>query len=149
MKQISLISFFALFLAGCFGTSDSSNSHEVVVVNVMDEKYYQDCHIKGSIHIPFDKFEDRIKSMNKNNEYVLYCSNYACTTSDFCVKIMKKAGFKNVFKYPGGIVEWYAKGYPVTGPCKMDYLKEENDKFDDEEADYVISAEDLKSKMDK
>lgn len=156
MKNISLISFsLLLFLAGCFssGSKDNSSAHslKIVVVNVMDAMYFQDCHIKGSIHIPFDKFEARIASMNKNDEYVLYCSNYACTTSDFCAKMMKIAGFKHVWEYAGGMVDWFQKGYPVEGPCKLEYLKEENEKFDDDhEGDIpVITAEELKLKMEQ
>lgn len=155
IKQNSLTYIFSafmvctgLFLTGCWKGSDKQS--KLVVINVLDKKMYDDCHITGSINIPFEDLEDRMKSLSKDDEYVFYCSNYACTAAPFSAKMLKDADFSNVSVYHGGIVEWYQKKYPYSGPAKDDYLKEDNEPLDDDDHEVpVIKAEDLKSKLEK
>ncbi|MBM17474.1 MAG: hypothetical protein CL947_00210 [Epsilonproteobacteria bacterium] len=136
--------------SGCFDSSQKES--KLVVINVLDQKYYDDCHIKGSINIPFDEFENQLQKLDKKDSYVFYCSNYACTAAPFSAEIMKKAGFNQVYVYHGGIVEWYQKKYPYQGPAKLDYLQEENEQLDDEDNHNklpVLTADELKAKMQK
>lgn len=155
IKQNSLTCIFSAFmvcvgllLTGCWG--GSAKKSKLVVINVLDKKLYDDCHITGSIHIPFEDLDDRMNSLSKNDEYVFYCSNYACTAAPFSAKKFKDAGFENVAVFHGGIVEWYQKKYPYVGPAKEDYLKEDNEPLDDDDHEVsVIKAEDLKSKLEK
>ena len=130
-KLTLLIPFLSIFIAvifsGCWG--GSTNDSGLVVVNVLDKKYYEDCHIQGSVHIPFEDIEARIKTFDKNNHYVFYCSNYACTAAPFTATMLKEAGFPKVSVYHGGIVEWYQKKYPCVGPAELSYLKDENEHF--------------------
>ena len=98
---------------------------KLVVINVLNKEYFDDCHIPGSINIPHDEFEERIGSLAKYNEYVVYCAVITCPLSRQCTKLLLDAKFEHVAAYEGGIVEWYQKGYPVAGPAKLDYLHEE------------------------
>ncbi len=134
-------------LAGCWGSSTTQS--KLVVINVLDADYFQDCHMTGSINIPFEQFETNMKNLRKTDRYVLYCSNYACTAAPFAAEMLQKAGFNDVSVFPGGIVEWYQQGYPCTGSCLKEYLKEENDPMldDDHGAVKVISADDLKEQL--
>ena len=143
----SLIVCSIFFLAGCWGSS--TNSSKLVVINVLDPDYFQDCHMTGSINIPFEQLEERMKTLNKKDQYVFYCSNYACTAAPFAAEMFKSAGFEDIAFFPGGIVQWYQKGYPYTGPAQKDYLKEENESLGDEDHPGVkiISADDLKEAL--
>ena len=142
----SLIIFATIFLSGCWKKAAES---KLVVINVLDAANYDDCHITGSINIPFESLEDQMKSLNKKDQYVLYCSNYACSAAPFAANMMKEAGFENVRYYHGGIAEWYQKGLPYTGNAQMIYLKEENEPLegDGHEGAQAISRNDLKSEM--
>ena len=144
---VTLSSIFLGFaLSGCFGGLSGNN--KLVVINVLDKVYYDDCHIKGSVNIPFEELEDSLKKHNKDYRYVLYCSNYACTAAPFLANMMVKAGFKDVSLLPGGIAEWYQKGYPVSGPAKKTYLTEPNEKLDDDESGVkILTADQLLEKM--
>lgn len=141
----------SFFLTGCwpFGSAQENLKPELVIINVLDKSEFDDCHIKGSINITFDEFENKVSSLHKNNHYVVYCSDYMCMSSSFCVKLLKDANFENVWAYEGGMVEWYQKGYPCQGPAKSDYLKSENENFgDDQESDVPhITAEQLLEKI--
>ena len=120
----SLIFFAVAFLAGC--SWFAKDEAKLVVINVLDPSYYQDCHISGSVNIPFEQFEDTIKTLRKQDNYVVYCSNHACTAAPFAASMMKDNGFESVALLPGGIVEWYQKKLPYTGPAQLQYLQEEN-----------------------
>ena len=128
----SLLVLTLTFLTGCFGFSSKSDSSNLVVINVLDPSYYQDCHIQGSINIPFEQFKDQMPKLNKDKTYVIYCSNYACTAAPFAVQQMLDAGFKDVALLPGGIVDWYQKKLPCNGPGQLQYLHEDNQPFDED-----------------
>ncbi len=100
--------------------------HKLLVINVLDQELYNDCHIVGSINVPFDQLEDFAQKTNKTTPIVLYCSNYRCTASGIGARMLKNLGFSNVSIYEGGTAEWYQKKLPVQGPCKQAYLTMEN-----------------------
>lgn len=131
----SLIIFAVAFLAGC--SWFQKDEAKLVVINVLDPSYYQDCHITGSVNIPFEKFEDTMKTLRKQDRYVVYCSNHACTAAPFAASMMKDAGFESVALLPGGIVEWYQKKLPYQGPAALQYLQEENVPLVEEKHDSV------------
>lgn len=124
-------------------------ANQLVVINVLDKKYYDDCHITGSINIAHTQFTAMIATLNKDHHYVVYCARYACSASSFCAKLLHDAGFEHVLAYEGGMAEWYQKGYPYQGPAVMDYLKGNNvQDTDHEHTDVVtITAEALLLKI--
>ena len=108
-------------LPGCF--SKPVKQEGLVVINVLDKELYDDCHIKGSINIPFDMVEHAAKDIDKQAEIVLYCSNYQCSTSEYAARKLRNLGFKQVAVYQGGTAEWFQAGLPVEGACEHAYLK--------------------------
>lgn len=155
--HLTLLIPVLLVLSGCWSKSDKNDSvSKLVVINVLDKNYYDDCHITGSINIPFEDLEAKLKDLNKKDQYVVYCSNYACTAAPYCAKMMKDAGFDKMFVFHAGIVGWYQKKYPHTGPAVMSYLRDANDKLDEDSLNdeqhtgiVDISAEELKTKMEE
>lgn len=150
--KLSFLAFLVILLTGCWSSKlVQEETSKLVMINVLDPDYYADCHITGSINIPFDQFESRMKTFDKKNQYVLYCSNYACTAAPFAAKMLKDAGFEKVSFFPGGIVQWHQEGHPRTGPAQKSYLNDANEKFEDEDHMGVdaISAQDLQEAMRK
>ena len=106
----------------------SQSKEEIVVINVLDKQYFDDCHIKGSINIPLNELEANIESLDKNKTYVVYCANSMCHASGEAANILKKCGFNNVYEYSGGAAEWYQLAqenpeFECEGPCESSYLK--------------------------
>lgn len=128
MNKISYyIKVFCLFTATFLIAACSCQlSRKLLVVNVLDQELYNDCHIAGSINVPFDQLEDFAQKTSKGTPIVLYCSNYRCTASGIGARMLKNLGFSNVAIYEGGTAEWYQKKLPVQGPCKQAYLTMEN-----------------------
>ncbi len=99
-------------------------SSSLVVINVLPEEMYQDCHIPGSINIPYDQIEASVQDWNRNLEMVVYCANDACDASRQAYETLEQIGFANIREFPGGMREWLQAGLPVEGPCTQDYLHE-------------------------
>lgn len=116
---ISVVSLGVLVSCGC--------RKKLIVINVLDKELYDDCHIKGSVNVPFEQLEDFAKTLDKRTPVVLYCSNYRCTASLIGARMLKSLGVNTVYVYEGGTAEWYQRQLPVNGPCTQMYLKMENE----------------------
>lgn len=150
LKTFALGALFLAFLPGCFSEkSAESLKTGLFVVNVLDKKHYDDCHIAGSIQVSVDQLESFAKSLDKEqSEVVFYCSNYMCTTSGYAAKKFMDLGFKHVAAYEGGTAEWYQRGLPTEGPAQESYLKMKiNKPAQEDEAIPLIEAEMLAEKM--
>lgn len=151
MILVSLVVSSLFLLSGC-GSSDNKQVQKkhtgLVVVNVLDKDLFDDCHIKGSINIPFESIEICADVIDKDAEVVFYCSNYFCLASGQACTIAKEQGFSRVYAYEGGTAEWFLNGLPVEGPAQSSYLKRRvmpSDEHNPEIA--LISMDELAAKM--
>lgn len=122
----------------------------LVVMNLLDKEFYDDCRIKDSVHVPFDELEKFVADLDKEKvEIVVYCSNYMCSTSEHAYKKLVAMGFKHVWMYEGGMAEWYQMGYPVEGTCASSYLstKLKPTQHHDEDASALLTVQELAQKM--
>lgn len=139
-----------------FGTScrwgAKEPTEELVLVNVLDKKFFDDSRIVGSINVPMDQLEDYANKWDKEKtNIVVYCANYKCTASGESAKMLKGLGFKNVWAYEGGTAEWKHRGYPIEGPATQGYL-EDYQKPEGYKAEVdvpVIEADELKAKIEE
>lgn len=120
---------------------------KLVVINALAKKFYDDCHIRGSINVPLDMIEDYAQKIDKKTPLVVYCASYNCPVSQKAWHIFNGLGFKSVWAYEGGIAEWSQKGYPCAGACKEEYLNRQEQSRQTGIA--TISAEALKQKMEE
>lgn len=99
------------------------DSHpDMILINVLNQETYVDCHITGSINIPLQQLLENVSSWDKDKEIVVYCASNMCSASDSAYKLLKDIGFMQVFKYEGGMREWFKQNYDSTGTCTMKYL---------------------------
>lgn len=141
---------FERILKFLFGNSEAkpekkpASEKKPIVINVLAPEFYNDCHIKGSINVPFNQLEHYAKSLEKNQEIIAYCANYQCPASKQATKLLGQMGFDYVYAYEGGICEWFQRKLPTEGPCSMDYLKIPILKSKESDLNVkVITAEDL------
>lgn len=141
----------AMILPSCWSGEQTKTPRTkgLFVLNVLDSEWHDDCHIKGSINVPFAQLEEFTDNLDKEEaDIVLYCSNYMCSSSGHGCRILAKKGFKSVSAYEGGTAEWYQRGLPVEGPAKKSYLtRQMSPPAHDDESCVVISAEKLAEKM--
>lgn len=76
-----------------------------IILDIRTPEEFKTGHIKGSYNIDFyDNFLEQIRKLNKNKNYLLYCRSG--NRSGTALKIMSKAGFKNVYHLKNGILSW-------------------------------------------
>jgi rhodanese-related sulfurtransferase len=95
---------------------------DMILINVLNQETYIDCHITGSINIPLNQLLETVASWDKDKEIVVYCAQTTCDASDKAYDLLQEMGFSHIFLYQGGIKEWFKKRYDCTGTCTMQYL---------------------------
>ncbi len=101
-------------------TMDSASN--IMVINVLPQKYHDDCHIKGSTNVPLPELVERTNSWNRAQKIVFYCALESCDAGEKACILLHCMGFTNVIDYKGGIKEWYQLNYPTEGPALSEYL---------------------------
>ena len=96
----------------------------ILIVDVNPEDNYKKQHIPGAVHIEFprpvmtsidDQKKDtliRLLGPDKDRTIVFYCGFTECTRSHNAAMFAVKFGYKNAYRYPGGIKAWAEAGYP-------------------------------------
>lgn len=141
---------FLLVLSGCWWAKEQAPAQQtqLLVINVLDESFYNDAHIAGSINVPFMRLENYLQSVDVHVPLVFYCSNYACSASSSAATLALKMGFADVVAYEGGMAQWYQLKYPTQGAATQDYLQQVVQAPHEQASVPVISASDLKKKME-
>lgn len=104
---------------------------DMVIIDTMPyEDSYKKEHVPGALQFLFpipdmkewDNKETAGKSQadfeamlgpDKDKTIVIYCGFVKCTRSHNGAMWAKKLGYKNVYRYPGGIFAWKGAGYPI------------------------------------
>jgi thiosulfate/3-mercaptopyruvate sulfurtransferase len=99
---------------------------EMLIIDTMPfEDSYKKQHVPGALQMEFPipemtTIEDKKKAdfekmlgPNKDRLVVIYCGFTTCTRSHNAAMWAVKMGYKNIYRYPGGIKAWDEAGYPV------------------------------------
>lgn len=99
---------------------------QMLIVDTMPyEDSYKKEHVPGAVQFEFpipemttldDKARDaflKVLGPNKDLPIVIYCGFVKCTRSHNGAMWAVKLGYKNVYRYPGGIKAWKEAEYPV------------------------------------
>lgn len=89
------------------------NHDDALVLDVRENKEYNEGHIINSLHIPLSNIKTRMNSLEKykSKKVIIACrsghrSGQACAT-------LKKEGFENVFNLSGGVMAWESANLPL------------------------------------
>ena len=98
----------------------------MLIVDTMPfEDSYKKQHVPGAVQMLFPipemaKIDDKAKAdlekllgPNKDRLIVFYCGFVKCTRSHNGAMWAVKLGYKNVYRYPGGIKAWDEADYPI------------------------------------
>jgi rhodanese-related sulfurtransferase len=90
------------------------NHEGAVVLDVRDKKDFQEGHIVDAVSIPHSALKGRVRELDafKNRPLVVTCKmgQHAGTAG----MMLRKAGFENVVRLRGGIMEWRNQNLPVV-----------------------------------
>ena len=104
-KVINLEQAFALFNNGAR------------FIDAREDIDYNEGHISNAINIYFYSFEendDKLNGINKNDAIVTYCNGTDCDLSVLLGNKLAEVGYKNVFVFFGGWLDWVKASYPTT-----------------------------------
>jgi rhodanese-related sulfurtransferase len=85
---------------------------DMLLVNVVDEEYYNLGFITGSLKIPWDTLAGRLVELDRERHIVLYCRKGVRSESAYTTLVDN--AFPLVWVMEGGIEKWLAAGYPVV-----------------------------------
>ncbi len=77
-------------------------------------------HIPGSIHL--NNIAEEAAKLSLEEEIVVYCSNPDCPSSINAYRKLRSLGFKNLYRYSGGLVAWQDAGYELAGSITKEYV---------------------------
>ncbi|MCW9096188.1 MAG: rhodanese-like domain-containing protein [Ignavibacteriaceae bacterium] len=103
-KAIKLDQAYALFKKG------------ITFVDARDEGDYLAGHIKNSINIPFDDFDNhkqKLDQLSKEKPLVIYCAGTECDLSILLGNLLFEMGYKKIYVFFGGWVDWSKAKYQV------------------------------------
>jgi rhodanese-related sulfurtransferase len=88
-------------------------------VDARDESDYLAGHITNSINIPFDDFDNhqqKLEQLSKEKPLVIYCAGTDCDLSILLGNLLFEKGYKQVYVFFGGWLEWLNADNPVKYP---------------------------------
>ena len=92
-----------------------NRGEDVVLVEALPPRYYEEVHLPGAINIPHDRVDELAPEFlsDKLAEIVVYCSNRACQNSPQAARCLTALGYENVRDYEEGKQDWIEAGLPT------------------------------------
>jgi len=91
-----------------------SNENDLVLVNTLDAKHFDQTRLPSSINIPQaqDDFVERVEEVvgDKSRPVVVYCASSECDSSTKGAEKLDEAGFSRVIDYEPGAEGWRESG---------------------------------------
>lgn len=134
MKKLFVLAVIALFVSEPALAATDKDKHpykeidaaalvemkkdkSVIVVDARGGKYFDGEVIEGAVNLSVqDTSSDSLAKIipSKDTKVVFYCTNTSCQASALSAHKAADAGYKEIYKYPGGIEDWKVKGLPVA-----------------------------------
>ncbi|KAF0191891.1 MAG: rhodanese [Gammaproteobacteria bacterium] len=90
------------------------NHQDAVVLDVRDDREFENGHIVNAVHVPFALLDGRLDHLDKykGRPFVVVCKTGQ--QSARAGVMLKNRGFEPVFKLGGGMLAWKNADAPVT-----------------------------------
>ncbi len=96
---------------------------DVVVVEALPPRYFEDAHLPGAINIPHEEVETLAPKLlpDKAAEIVVYCASQTCRNSALAARRLLRLGYTRVREYDEGKADWIEAGLPTeSGPARVE-----------------------------
>ena len=121
MKKVIASLAVVVLLAGCSSSPSATDlsvseftgkvaEQGIVTLDVRTPGEFNEGHIEGAQLIDFQSgnFENEIAALDKSKTYAVYCRSG--NRSGQAVKVMREAGFNNLYNLNGGVIDWANAG---------------------------------------
>ncbi len=86
---------------------------DLLLVDVLPPGSFLRHHIPGAVNIPLDYLHEVVEILPHDRDIVVYCTNEECEFSEIAARKLGLHGFTRVYKYTGGLQDWYDQGYEL------------------------------------
>lgn len=86
-------------------------NNNVFLLDVRTPQEYSQGRLAGSVLIPINEFERRMREVPKSRTIVVYCA--VGSRSKPVAGFLAQQGYKDVYHMTDGIVGWYRNGFPI------------------------------------
>jgi rhodanese-related sulfurtransferase len=86
----------------------NQDRESIKLLNALKPSPIRSHQIPNSLNI--HQREDILKSLNRDDEIIVYCSDNVCNQSINLYYLLVQLGYNNVTRYAGGIKEWEQNG---------------------------------------
>lgn len=90
------------------------NQENAVIVDLRDTAEYENGHVTAALNIPYSSLQSRMMELEKFKQRPVVMTCKMGTQSGQAGTVMKKAGFANVMKLKGGMMEWQRENLPLV-----------------------------------
>ena len=114
-EDIDLESDEATLIAISLDKAKDFFENGVLFIDARDEVYYNDGHIKNAMKNVFlmELIFNIEEKQTKEDPIVVYCGDPGCGDSEDLAYDLQNEGFKKLFVFKGGWLEWSAANYPA------------------------------------
>lgn len=93
----------------------------LVLLEALPEKYFQDWHLPGAKHMPHDQTRALAPRLlpEKQVPVVVYCASATCQNSHMAARALEQLGYADVAVYAGGKQDWSDAGLPIERPDRV------------------------------
>lgn len=88
----------------------------MVVLDARSKPYFNGTLLPGAKWVAAESTDKEIETAvpSKESLIVVYCHSDTCPASGWLYDKLTRLGYKNVYEYKGGLVEWMKLGYPTV-----------------------------------
>ena len=101
---------------GEIGTLEATrlmNQGTTLILDVRDEKEYAAGHLPRARHVPLNDLEKKAAELQKFREKPVIVTCRSGPRSGAATRVLKRAGFSNVYVLKGGIAAWQQASLPL------------------------------------
>ncbi|HGX92029.1 MAG TPA: rhodanese-like domain-containing protein [Candidatus Tenderia sp.] len=90
------------------------NQEDAAILDVREDSEYQEGHVLNAIHIPLGLLEARLDELDEYREkpLIVYCRSGQRSAK--AGAILRRQGFKSLYKLSGGMMAWTSANMPVS-----------------------------------
>jgi rhodanese-related sulfurtransferase len=95
------------------------DGRDFALIEVLAPEQFDEFHLPGAANVPVGQpdFDAAIQQAvsDKAKPVVVYCQNLPCTASPRAAERMDRIGYRQVYDYEAGKMDWKEAGLPIEG----------------------------------
>ena len=97
--------------------AELEEGRELALVMTISAPAFRTKHIPRSLCV--ESVAEALAVLDPDEEIVVYCADVYCASSIYAYRALEREGYRRVRRYAGGVADWEAAGYPLTGATRV------------------------------